>query len=121
DWPIFQKAFYDGLGGYVDTSKPGQIGLSPAVCSGLDAVRYRKPAPLVSARTAAAIFVLAREIERSRGYVNPAQYTCYGLQLEPDTGSLLGVSAAQAERLGKLAARWYRRSSLPFGSWSAQC
>jgi len=121
DWPIFQKAFDDGIGGYVDPAKPRQIGLAPAVCSALDSVRYRKPAAAPTTKEAVAILVLGREIEQSRGYVNTAQTTCYGLQLVPETSLLLGASATQADRLGTLAAKWYKRSNLPFGSWSGQC
>jgi hypothetical protein len=121
DWPIFQKAFDAAIGGYVDPAAPRQIGLAPTVCAGLDRVRYHKPAAAPTTRTAVAILVLGREIEQSRGYVNAAQATCYGLQLVPDTSQLLGASPAQADRLGRLAARWYKRTDLPFGSWSRQC
>src|SRR5207302_1602008 len=121
DWPILQKAFDDGIGGYVDSTKPRQIGLGPTVCSALDAVRYRRPAASPTTKTAVAVLVLAREIEQSRGFAKAAQATCYGLQIVPGTGVLLGATQAQAERLGRLAAKWHTRTNLPAGSWSPQC
>ena len=122
DWVIFGKAFAEtSIGGYVDPAKPRQIGLAPTMCSRLDLVAYKKPAPGPTTKTAAAILVLSREIERTQGYVNAAQATCYGLQGVPATAELLGAPPVTADKLGRLAAKWYRRSNLPYGFWSAQC
>jgi hypothetical protein len=121
DWAILAKAFDAGsVGGYVDPAKQRQIGLSPAQCSRLDLITYRKPVRPTT-RTASAVLVFAREIEQSRGYVNAAQMTCYALQMVPATSALLGAGPVTADKLGRLAAKWYRRPNLPYGSWSAQC
>jgi PKD domain len=121
DWAILEKAYdQTSVGGYVDPAKPRQIGLSPGVCSRLDLIAYRKAAAPTT-RTAAGVLVLAREIEQSRGYVNAAQATCYALQMVPATSELLGAGPVTADKFGKLAAKWYRRPNLPYGSWSAQC
>ena len=77
------------------------------------------PPPATS--TAVAVLVFASGIEQSRGYVNLAQITCYGLQLVPDTSERLGAGPVYADRLGRLAAGWYSRSNLPVGRWSPQC
>lgn len=122
DWAILAKAFDEsGVGGYVDPAKPRQIGLAPTVCSRLDLVRYRKPSAPATTKTAIAVYTLAREIQQSRGYTNQAQTSCYGLQMVPDTAALLGATPANAEKLGRLAATWFRRPNLPLGSWSPQC
>ena len=113
DWAILAKAFdQSSVGGYVDPAKPRQISLSPGVCSRLDLVAYRKPIRPTT-KTAASVLVLAREIEQSRGYVNAAQTTCYALQMVPATGELLGAGQVTADKLGRLAATWYRRPNLP--------
>jgi hypothetical protein len=39
----------------------------------------------------------------------------------PATSELLAATPAAGEKLGKLAAKWYKRPNLPFGAWSAQC
>ncbi len=122
EWAILEKAFDEkGTGGYVDPTKSRQINLAPRICSRLDLVEYRRPMPAPTRSTAVAVFLLAREIEQSRGYVNRAQTTCYGLQMVPDTSGLLGASPAFAQRLGRLAASWYSRRNLPAGYWSPQC
>jgi hypothetical protein len=122
DWSILEKAFDEsGYGGYVDPAKPRQIDLAPRICARLDLLRYRRPPVAATTSTAVAVLVLASGIEKGRGYVNPAQVACYALQLVPDSSSLLGAGPAAAERLGKLAARWFTRRNLPPGYWSPQC
>lgn len=122
DWTILAKAFDEqATGGYVDAAKRTQIGLAPRICSALDRLAYRKPPAAPTKTTAAAVLVLAREIELSRGDVNLAKATCYGLQRVPETSQLLGAGPAYAERLGRLAVSWYSRRNLPPGYWSAQC
>ena len=122
DWAILERAFDEkGTGGYVDPATPRQIGLAPSICSRLDLITYRKPAPPASSKTAAAVLILASEIERTAGYLSPAQITCYGLQRVPDTSRSLGAAPTAAERLGRLAATWYSHRNLPPGYWSPQC
>ena len=122
DWAILQPAFDEqGTGGFVDPAKPRQINLVPQTCSRLDRIEYRRPMPPPATSTAVAVLVFASGIEQSRGYVNLAQITCYGLQLVPDTSERLGATPAYADRLGRLAAGWYSRSNLPAGRWSPQC
>jgi hypothetical protein len=122
DWSILQKAFDESaIGGYVDYAKPKQIALAPSVCARLDGLAYRKPPALPTTKTAAAVLVFAREIEETRGYVNAAQATCYALQMVPAASELLGASPAAGKRLGKLAAKWYKRPNVPYGAWSVQC
>jgi hypothetical protein len=122
DWAVLAKAFDEkATGGYIDPSNPRLIGLAPRICSRLNLIQYRKPAPAPTKSTAVSVLVLAREIELSRGYVNLAQVTCYGLQMVPETSKLLGAGPAYAARLGRLAASWYSRRNLPPGYWSTQC
>jgi PKD repeat protein len=122
DWTVLEKAFDENaVGGYVDPVASRRIGLSPAICSRLDLVEYRRPAPGPTTKIAVAVLVLAREIQQSQGYLNAAQATCYGLQTVPDTAELSGATPTAAAKLGRLAARWYKRPNLPPGSWSAQC
>jgi PKD repeat protein len=119
DWLVLAKAFDEnGFGGFVDPAKAKQIGLAPTTCSQLDLLRHRHAA---TTAIADAVLVLADGVETSQGYKNAAQAACYGLQMVPDTSSLLGAGSAESAQLGKLAARWFTRKNLPPGFWSAQC
>jgi PKD repeat protein len=121
DWAVLAPAFDgSGFGGYVDPAKPKQIGLAPTTCSRLDVLEYKHSAA-ATAGLAEAVLVLADGVEVTQGYKNAAQAACYGLQMVPDTSTLLGADEAESGRLGKLAAHWFTRKNLPPGFWSAQC
>ena len=74
-----------------------------------------------NARRAGALSTVIHETLHAYGVVNEAQTNCMAVQLVPEFGWNLGLSAKRADYLGTLA-RNYVRKCAPPGYWnSARC
>lgn len=90
--------------------RPLRIHLSPDVCEGLTRLAYRHlPVRDEEAKTLAfAVLLLTHEAVHARGYTNEAQAECYGMQLMPAAGEMLGATPGEAQRLASLYwQHWY--------------
>jgi hypothetical protein len=101
--------------GFWEPQQPRWLHLSPQICQTVQGLLDDKRP---SATRAYALTTVIHESLHAHGVSNEAQTNCYAVQLVPDFGLQLGMTAARADYLGKLAVHYTRRTA-PGGYWNA--
>ena len=103
------------LRGFWKPLQPRWLHLSPAVCDDAQSlIDTRAP----TGRRAAAVSTLLHETLHAHGVDDEAMANCLAVQLVPLAARRLGLDAARATTLGRLAVRFVRAHA-PAGYWSA--
>ena len=98
--------------------QPRWLHLSPRTCTDVQALLSSR---MPNARRAGALSTVIHETLHAYGFSNEAETNCIAVQLVPLFGRSLGMTAARAEYLGRLALGYVRRRA-PAGYWnSSRC
>jgi hypothetical protein len=113
------QAGYKQLG-FVDLgAAPGDVELSPEVCSQLDLLRYGKTRPRPTLRLANAVDVLAHETFHTSGVSDEATTECYAIQSVAWVARQLGAPSRYAHVLARR--EWADYGDEPAGYTSPEC
>jgi hypothetical protein len=125
DWPRVTAALGPAQAGYkqlgfVDRgAAPGDVELSPEVCSQLDALRYGHTRPRPTLRLANAVDVLAHETFHTAGVTDEATTECYAIQSVAWVARQLGAPRSFALTLAR--EEWADYGDEPAGYASSEC
>ncbi|HEY1370613.1 MAG TPA: hypothetical protein VGF23_26015 [Gaiellaceae bacterium] len=113
------QAGYKRLGFVDKGAAPGDVELSPEVCSQLDTLRYGRTRPRATLGLANAVDVLAHETFHTAGVSDEAATECYAIQSVAWVARQLGAPWRYAHLLAER--EWADYSDEPAGYTSPEC